>query len=53
MSDPAVDLGLPTKPVGPSRPPLMPTHVPDLADSDQFEVSRPEPSWKSVSGLIR
>jgi cytoskeletal protein CcmA (bactofilin family) len=49
MSDPAVDLSLPTKPVGPSRPPLMPARVPDLADSDQFEVSRPEPSWKSVS----
>ena len=48
MSDPAVDLSLPTKPVGPSRPPLMPARVSDLAVSDQFEVPRPESSWKGV-----
>jgi cytoskeletal protein CcmA (bactofilin family) len=46
MSDPAVDLSLPTKPVGPSRPPLMPARVPDLAVSDPFEVPHPESSWK-------
>ena len=46
MSDPAVDLSLPIKPVGPSRPPLMPPRLATVtrAEGDEIdhETSRPD-----------
>lgn len=48
MSDPAVDLSLPTKPVGPLRPPLMPAGLNDRGVSDQIEVPYSKASWRST-----